>query len=89
MPDPKKLDITVVVNGQSTVVNVFENDPLSKVVVDALQQTGNSGQPAENWELRTSDGTILHDLAKAVGDYNFSFKDELFLSLKAGVGGSN
>ena len=89
MADPKKLDITVVVNGQPTVVNVFENDPLSKVIVDALQQTGNSGQSPENWELRTSDGTILHDLAKAVGDYNFAPKEELFLSLKAGVGGTN
>ena len=89
MADPKKLDITVVVNGEATVVNVFENDPLSKVVVEALQQTGHSGQPPENWELRTSDGAILHDLDKAVGDYNFSSKEELFLSLKAGVGGTN
>ena len=86
MSTPKKIPITVVVNGQPTVVDAIEDDPLSTIIPDALRQTENSGQPPENWELRDSDGTLL-DLDKKIGDYGFPEKTRLFLNLKAGVGG--
>ena len=87
MADPKKIDLTVIVNGQPTQVTVFESDPLITVVVSALQATGNSGQPPENWELRDSVGDQLSDLQKTVGEYGLTDKSELSLNLKAGVGG--
>ena len=62
MGDQKKFDIKVIVSGQATVVSVFEDEPLSKLVDDALQQTRNSGQPAGNWRLHTLDGTELEEL---------------------------
>ena len=86
MSTPKKLSITVVVNGQPTVVDVSEDAPLGAIVPDALRQTANSGQPPANWELRDADGNLL-DLTKKVGDYGFDEKTRLFLNLKAGVGG--
>ena len=86
MSIPKKITITVVVNGQPTVVDAIEDDSLSTIIPDALRQTENSGQPPENWELRDSDGTLL-DLDKKIGDYGFPEKTRLFLNLKAGVGG--
>ena len=86
MPTPKKISITVVVNGQPTVVDTIVSDPLGTVIPDALRQTGNSGQPPENWELRDADGTLL-DLDKKIEDYGFPPKVRLFLNLKAGVGG--
>ena len=86
MTTPKKLSITVVVNGQPTVVDAVEGDPLGAIIPDALRQTGNLGQPPENWELRDADGTLL-DRDKKIGDYGFSDKTRLFLNLKAGVGG--
>ena len=86
MTDPKKIPITVVVNGQPTVVDAIEDDPLGTIIPDVLRQTENSGQPPENWELRDSDGTLL-DLDKKIGDYGFPEKTRLFLNLKAGVGG--
>ena len=86
MATPKKIEMTVVVNGQPTVVVAVEDDPLSAIIPDALRQTGNSGQPPENWELRDTDGNLL-DLNKKIGDFGFDDKTRLFLNLKAGVGG--
>ena len=86
MSNPKKISITVVVNGQPTEVDAFENDPLSAIIPDALRQTANSGQPPENWEFRDADGSLL-DVDKKIGDYGFPEKVRLFLNLKAGVGG--
>ena len=82
----KKISLTVVVNGQPTVVDALDDAPLSTIIPDALRQTENSGQPPENWELRDADGNLL-DLAKKIGDYGFPTKVRLFLNLKAGVGG--
>ena len=86
MSTQKKISITVVVNGQPTVVDAINDAPLGAIIPDALRQTENSGQPAENWELRDADGNLL-DLTKKIGDYGFQPKVRLFLNLKAGVGG--
>ena len=86
MSSPKKISITVVVNGQPTVIDAIGDDPLGTIIPDALRQTENSGQPQENWELHDADGTLL-DLDKKIEDYGFSDKARLFLNLKAGVGG--
>ena len=82
----KKISITVVVNGQLTVVDIDIADPLGAIISFALRQTGNSGQPPENWELRDADGNRL-DPDKKIEDYGFTDKTRLFLNLKAGVGG--
>ena len=86
MSTPKKIPLTVVVNGQPTVLDVVENAALGTIIPDALRQTENTGQPPENWELRDADGNLL-DLDKTIGDYGFPAKVRLFLNLKAGVGG--
>ena len=82
----KEIDLTIVVNGQPTVVRANINAPLQTVIARALEQTGNSGQPLENWELRDVAGAVL-DLAKKIGDFNFPPDVRLFLNLKAGIGG--
>ena len=86
-PTPKKITISVVVNGQLTVVDATDDEPVGEVITDAHRQTGTSGQPPKNWELRDSDGNLL-DLNKTVGNYGFDDKTTLFLNLKAGVGGN-
>ena len=86
MSTAKKVSITVVVNGQPTVVDANGDVPVGTIIPDALRQTENSGQPPENWELRDADGNLL-DLDKKIEDYGFSDKVRLFLNLKAGVGG--
>ncbi len=82
-----QIDITVVVNGQPTVVSANTNSPLHTIIPKALDATGNSGQPPENWELRDAAGTLL-DTSKKIETFGFAAGVTLFLSLKAGVGGS-
>lgn len=90
MADPEQHDrhveLTVVVNGQSTEVRVEASQPLRVVIPRALEQTGNAGQPPENWELRSAQGEVLA-LDQAVKDFHFPEDTTLFLNLKAGIGG--
>ncbi len=81
-----KIELTVVVNGQPTVVEGNLNAPLQTIIPRALDLTGNSGQPPENWELRDAQGTLL-DTSKKIGSFHFTPDTRLFLNLKAGVGG--
>ncbi len=82
----EKIELTVVVNGQPTQVVASEEAVLLMVLEKALEQTGNTGQPPENWELRNASGVEL-DVHKKVEDYHFEPHTQLFLNLKAGVGG--
>ena len=81
-----KTTITVIVNGTPTEVEANEHAPLRTIIPRALEQTGNSGQPPDQWELKDALGNLL-DLDRKIGDYNFPEDVKLFLSLKAGVGG--
>ena len=82
-----KNTLTVIVNGTPTEVEANENAPLKMIIPKALEQTGNTGQPPDQWELKDAQGNLL-DLGKKIGDYHFPADVKLFLSLKAGVGGS-
>lgn len=81
-----KETITVVVNGTPTEVDANKNAPLHTIIPKALEQTGNQGQPPENWELKDLHGVLL-DLNKKIEEFNFPPDVKLFLSLKAGIGG--
>lgn len=85
MPDNKVL-IAVIVNGQPTVVEANTNAPLETIIPRALEQSGNTGQPPDNWELRDAQGTLL-DTSKKISSFAFPPDVQLFLNLKAGVGG--
>jgi hypothetical protein len=78
--------ITVVVNGQPTVVTANEEAPLRTIIPKALEQTGNAGQPPDNWELRDVAGNLL-DVTRKIETFHFPDGVRLFLNLKAGVGG--
>lgn len=80
------VELVVVVNGQPTQIKANEKAPLLTVVEKALEQTGNTGQPPGNWELRNAAGVEL-DVHLKVEDYHFEPNTQLFLNLKAGVGG--
>jgi hypothetical protein len=81
-----KVQITVVVNGVPVDIEQNENSPLEAIIGRALEQTGNVGQPVENWELRDEQGVLL-DAERKIETYGFGPAVTLFLSLKAGVGG--
>ena len=83
----KKVELTVVVNGQPVEIKTKLDEPLATVRDMALKKTDNVGQPPENWELKNEGGTVL-ELAKLVGAFGFEPGTTLFLSLKAGVAGA-
>ena len=83
----KRFEITVIVNGQPVEVKVGLDEQIGEAVEDALKASGNSGQPAEQWELRDESGQTI-DTGKKIGESGIAAGAKLFLSLKAGVGGS-
>lgn len=87
MPQSNQIAIEVIVNGQPTVVEANVHAPLMTIIPKALDQTGNTGQPPENWELRDSNGQLL-DVSRKIESFGFAPGVRLFLNLKAGVGGT-
>jgi hypothetical protein len=85
---PNKIEILVVVNGQQAPIGANANSPLRSIVGKALQDTGNTGQGAENWELRDGNGTLL-DLDAKIASFDFGPAVRLFLNLRAGIGGAS
>jgi Protein of Unknown function (DUF2604) len=81
-----EIHITVIVNGQPVAEHVNVKTVLRDVVKRALDKSGNSGQPIDNWELRDAAGQVL-DLNKTIAHYGIDDGAKLFLNLKAGVGG--
>lgn len=81
-----RLILEIIVNGQPTEVEANLNAPLHTVIPLALAQTGNAGQPPENWELRDTAGVVLA-LDKKIEEFQFPANTRLFLNLRAGIGG--
>ena len=84
----KQIEFTIVVNGQPVPVKVDIYDEILVAVKQALDRSGNSGQPIENWELRDTSGHVV-DTGKKIAGSEIKEGAKLFLSLKAGVGGGN
>ena len=83
---PNQTQIAVVVNGEPTLITANLNAPLRTIIPKALHESGNAGQPPENWELRDAAGVPL-DLDAKIESFEFSSDAKLFLNLKAGIGG--
>jgi len=83
----RPVEFTIVVNGQPATFEAAPDEPMRAVRDKALQQTGNVGRPADDWELKDEAGNAL-DLDRLVKDYCFGEKVTLFLSLRAGVAGA-
>jgi hypothetical protein len=81
-----EIELNVVVNGQPVLVKANVEAPLSTLIEHALKQSGNSGQPITNWELRDASGQVL-DPTRKIETFNLQSGATLFLNLKAGIGG--
>ena len=80
-----EIKIKVVINGQPTSVKVVSSTVLRDLIPVALKQTSNIGRPADQWEFRDVDGSLLN-LSKTVGELQLLPDSVLFLNLTAGVG---
>lgn len=81
-----RIALEIIVNGQPTQVEGNVNAPLHTLIARALSQTGNAGQPPENWEIRDAAGVLL-PLDQKIEEFHFPEGARLFLNLRAGVGG--
>ena len=84
----KQIEFTIVVNGQSVPVKIDLSAEIGEALVQALNKSGNSGQPVENWELRDASGHPI-DTGQKIADSDIKDGAKLFLNLKAGVGGTS
>jgi hypothetical protein len=82
----KLLVLTIIVNGTPTEVKINQNTPLKTAVEKALEQTGNTGRPVEDWQIKLNDQIL--DTGKKIKEFNFPEGFELFLGLTAGIGGN-
>jgi Protein of Unknown function (DUF2604) len=87
MPPATPIDLVIVVNGQPIPLSANPNQPLQSLIGRALAESGNAGQPPQNWELRDESGNLL-DVSAKIATFGFAPGTRLFLNLKAGVGGS-
>lgn len=85
MPD-NKINITAVVNGTPTGVSANVNAPLKTIIAEALHETGNNGQPPDNWDVKDAAGNVLDPNTK-IEDLGLTEGMTVFLTLKAGIGG--
>lgn len=84
-PDPN-IAVTVIVSGQPTTVKVNIHQKVDQLVREALNQTGNKGQPPSEWELRTSDGALIEQTL-TVEAAGILAGMTLYLNPRAGAGG--
>ena len=78
--------VNVVVSGQPTSVKANVHQKVEHLVKEALDQTGNKGQSAGEWELRTTDGALIEQTLK-IENAGIVEGMTLYLSPRAGAGG--
>lgn len=85
--ESNNITVSVVVSGQATALKVNLNQDAEHLVREALKESGNKGQPASEWELRTSDGALI-DQSLKIGAAGIKDGATLFLNPRAGAGGN-
>ncbi len=84
-PQPN-LSLVVVVSGSPQPVKTNVHQPMEHLVEEALRESGNVGQPPQDWELRTDTGQLLPQ-SERVGQAGLHDGQTLFLNPRAGAGG--
>ena len=81
-----KITLIFIINGENFSVETNINAPLTAAVQRALSESGNSGRPLSEWEVRDSAGALL-DMTRTVEELGLKNGARLFLSLRVGAGG--
>jgi len=80
------IDVIVVVSGTPQPIRVNIHQKLEQLVEEALRESGNVGQPASEWEMRSENGQQL-DITMRIMDAGVVAGETLFLNPRAGAGG--
>lgn len=83
----QKIILVFIINGQETSIEANLNSPLKSAVERALAKSGNTGRPADEWEVRNVGGVLLDKTLK-IDELNLDDNARLFLSLRVGAGGN-
>jgi hypothetical protein len=83
-----KIILVFIINGQDfPFADVNIKAPLKVAVHKVLTDTGNTGRPFEEWEVRDASGALI-DSSRTPQDLRMANGSRLFLSLKVGAGGA-
>lgn len=82
----QKLQLVFIINGANFPLETNINAPLKEAVARALSESGNTGRPPSEWQVRDAAGVLL-EVDRKIKDFGFSNGTRLFLSLAVGAGG--
>ena len=87
MQSDNKVTIAFVINGVTVSIETNTHPPLREAITRALSESGNTGRPSAEWQVRDANGVLL-DPDRRISDFGFSSGTRLFLSLAVGAGGT-
>jgi hypothetical protein len=82
----QKIQLIFIINGANFPLEVNLNETLESAVARALAESGNTGRPPSEWQVRDANGVLLETQRK-LKDFGFANGTRLFLSLAVGAGG--
>jgi hypothetical protein len=83
----KKIELIFIINGANFSLTTSTEAPLKEAVERALAESGNTGRPPSEWQVRDAQGILL-EIERKIEDYGFKNGTRLFLSLAVGAGGA-
>ncbi len=83
---PNPLALHFIINGEDAWVKSDPDAPIAAARAKALDESGNSGRPEDEWEIRTEAGQYVDPTATPAA-LHLKENTVLFLSLKVGAGG--
>lgn len=81
-----KINLVFIINGQDFPIEVAAHAALMSAVQRALAESGNTGRPPDEWEVRDASGVLL-EKTRSPADLGLRDGTRLFLSLRVGAGG--
>ncbi len=84
--NPNNLALVFIINGEDVWVKTNPHAPLHAARAKALAESGNTGRPPEEWEIRSESGELL-DPSSTPETLHLKENTRLFLTLKVGAGG--
>jgi hypothetical protein len=82
-----EIQLVFIINGANFALETNINAPLKEAVARALAESGNTGRPPSEWQVRDAAGVLL-EIERKIKDFGFTNGTRLFLSLAVGAGGS-
>lgn len=83
----QQIELVFIINGANVSVRTSVDAPLREAVTRALADSGNTGRPASDWQVRNAAGILL-EVDRKIRDFGFVNGTRLFLSLAVGAGGN-